>query len=128
MGWDGVMFNENMTKSKALKFLKREFEDTIIDMEAVPCRVVRDDPRYEVYTAMKDIETGEIYGCVILLDWRKVGTETELLYKSMSESLGPYAYSCPEHILNRLSPTNAEWALKWRSECRKTIKNKVMGT
>ena len=42
-------------------------------------------------------------------------------YKIMDETAGPYYYDCPESILKLLSPTDNEFATKWRENCR--IKN-----
>ena len=41
--------------------------------------------------------------------------------KSMSESMGPCESDCPKAILYLLSPTDDEWALKWRDRCRKRV-------
>lgn len=38
-------------------------------------------------------------------------------YKDMDESMGPYKYDCPKGILDLLSPTTNEYALKWRQLC-----------
>lgn len=39
-------------------------------------------------------------------------------FKDMDESMGPYAYDCPNRILDMLTPTDNEYANKWRSLCR----------
>lgn len=36
----------------------------------------------------------------------------------LDENMGPYYYGCPASILDLLSPTANENALKWRAECR----------
>lgn len=41
-----------------------------------------------------------------------------LHYKEVHEDMGPYAYACPTRILNLLTPTTHEHALKWREACR----------
>ena len=38
--------------------------------------------------------------------------------KDMEESSGPCEHECPERILDLLTPTDNEWANKWREECR----------
>lgn len=38
-------------------------------------------------------------------------------WKTMDESMGPYAWDCPASILSLLSPTTSEYALKWRAKC-----------
>lgn len=45
-------------------------------------------------------------------------------YKDMDESMGPYQYSCPKSILDLLSPTDNEYAKKWRESCYEVIKAK----
>lgn len=42
-------------------------------------------------------------------------------YKSMDETMGPFMYSCPETILNLLTPTDNKCALEWREACRREI-------
>lgn len=45
-------------------------------------------------------------------------------YKDMDESMGPYAYDCPESILDLLSETDNEYASEWRKRCREEAKRK----
>ena len=42
-------------------------------------------------------------------------------YKSMSDEMGPFYYSCPESVLAAadLHPASSESALQWRADCRK---------
>ena len=42
-------------------------------------------------------------------------------YKDMEETCGPYMFKCPEKILKLLTPTDNEYALKWREENWKVI-------
>lgn len=46
-------------------------------------------------------------------------------YKDMDETCGPFCYDCPESILKLLSPTDSEYALKWRSKCREHAKKRA---
>lgn len=39
-------------------------------------------------------------------------------WKTMDESMGPYAWDCPASILAMLSPTTNELAKRWRAQCR----------
>lgn len=39
-------------------------------------------------------------------------------YKDMSEDMGPVEAACPKRILDRLTPTDSEYANKWRAACR----------
>ena len=40
-------------------------------------------------------------------------------YKDMDETMGPNERKCPIGILNLLTPTDYQWANKWREDCRK---------
>ena len=58
----------------------------------------------------------EVWGCVILTAYnRKRG---EFLTKAVSETMGPREVNCPKRIIDKLSPTNREWALEWREKCK----------
>lgn len=46
-------------------------------------------------------------------------------YKDMDETCGPYKCDCPKAILDLLTPTDSEWANKWRQACRETLANKA---
>lgn len=63
------------------------------------------------------------WGCVFLTS---VDTKEyfNFSYKDMDETCGPYQYDCPKGILDLLSPTDNEFALKWREECRRTLAKK----
>jgi hypothetical protein len=39
-------------------------------------------------------------------------------HKDMDETVGPVECSCPERILNLLTPTDSEYANDWRNRCR----------
>ena len=51
-------------------------------------------------------------------------TKNQYMKKAMSEEAGPNESHCPERILNLLTPTTNEWALRWRERCRKNIANR----
>jgi len=42
----------------------------------------------------------------------------------MTETMGPYQYDCPERILKLLTPTDNEYALKWRERCWENIRKR----
>ena len=42
-------------------------------------------------------------------------------YKDMDETMGPVQCDCPKSILDKLSPTDNEYALAWRQRCRERI-------
>jgi hypothetical protein len=45
-------------------------------------------------------------------------------YKDMTENEGPNARQCPASILDLLTPTESEYALGWREDCRKYAESK----
>lgn len=68
----------------------------------------------EVYLAVQDIDTGEVWAGVCLVN-RSHGS---LSMKELSETMGPFYYRCPERILDVLTPTDSESANTWRAKCR----------
>lgn len=69
------------------------------------------------YAAIKDNRTDEVWALVCL-----TGTSTadyyNFGYKDMDEFMGPYNYDCPDRIIDLLTPTDNEWANRWREKCR----------
>ena len=65
------------------------------------------------YAAVEHKESSEVFGMVVLLSYRN----NERLFKEMDESEGPFYYDCPKRIIQKLSPTRHESALKWRATC-----------
>ena len=69
------------------------------------------------YAAVRDNETNEVWALVC-----KTGTSTkdyfDFGYKDMDEFMGPYEHDCPDCILDLLTPTDHEWANRWRKKCR----------
>ena len=68
------------------------------------------------YGAIKNESSGEIFGTVILTSSDKKGGYN-FGYKGMDETCGPNESKCPLSILNILTPTDNEWANKWRKRC-----------
>ena len=69
----------------------------------------QEDGSYK-YTPIND---GEIW-CAVFLTSTKNG---EFYYKDMNESCGPCECKCPKSILKLLSPTDNDYATKWRNRC-----------
>jgi hypothetical protein len=133
MGMEDATLNGDVAKEDVMEFLKKRFTpQEVVGIEAVPYTDPSgSDHAYIMYVAAKT-RGGEVYCTVALTAWdttvdlyidRSV-TKTELRYKFMQESLGPYFYDCPESILNLLTPTDSIYAKQWREKCRNTIKNK----
>lgn len=39
-------------------------------------------------------------------------------YKEMGESTGPYYWDAPKALLDKLTPTDSDYAIEWRQKCR----------
>ena len=50
----------------------------------------------------------------------------ELSFKEMDETQGPYLFDCPKSILKLLTPTDNEYALKWRKGCERRQRTKQL--
>jgi hypothetical protein len=128
MGWDSLRLDGQMTVAKAVKFLKNDFrEHEFIEVKAVKADKY-DECKYVLYAALR--KNGETFGCVFLVNWtnynsRYTNASCDFSYKVMEEGLGPFYYDCPESVLDKLSPTDNERALRWREACRKTNEAKV---
>ena len=61
----------------------------------------------------------EVWAAVCLVQYNLRDREGYIFgYKDMSEAMGPYERDCPEPILDLLTPTDHEHALRWRADCR----------
>lgn len=79
-----------------------------------------------VYVAIRVTENGSsrVFAEVNLTRFEKDGY---LMVKQMSETMGPNESHCPKHILDKLSPTDSEWANAWRERCRQNLKGDEIG-
>ena len=96
---------------------------------------VRDDHRLTVlassmvgttyYAACERVESGgdRCVFAVICLTRRNSGARDGCTfgYKDMSEDMGPHESTCPASILDRLSPTESDYARAWRARCRENL-------
>ena len=69
------------------------------------------------YAALKIAKPGEPERIValVVLTAKRVG---EFGYKDMDETMGPNETRCPLKVLNALTPTDNEHAIRWRAACR----------
>ena len=74
-----------------------------------------------VHFTDSDKGTDIVYGAVILTGYRN----GEFFTKGLSEECGPYECDCPKRILDKLSPTDHEFALAWRKRCEDKRKAKA---
>ena len=75
---------------------------------------------YAVYLAIKSPK-GEVGAAVALYSLRKAGYEYDICYRIDPESFDPIDKNCPKRILDKLTPTDNEWANEWRQECHKNL-------
>ena len=71
---------------------------------------VRDNIRYEC-----DLNRTYVFAAVFLTRRH----DGEWGYKAMDECVGPCEADAPRKLINMLSPTTAEYAIKWRENCLK---------
>lgn len=63
-------------------------------------------------------EEQEVFGMVILTSI-KMSDYFNFFYKEISEDMGPIERDCPLSVLDKLTPTDSDWANAWRDACRK---------
>lgn len=69
------------------------------------------------YGAIQEVQTGKVFAVIALTSYSS--KDSQFCYKDMSEDCGPYETSCPQKILKLLTPTDNEYAIKWRESCKK---------
>jgi hypothetical protein len=78
--------------------------------------------RTEYYAAVETIKPGgarEVWCAVFLLKFHPRARDGFTFgYKDMCETMGPYVWRCPVRILDLLTGTDNEYALRWREACR----------
>lgn len=114
MGWNGLTYMD-LRYDKTGKLDRKKTMDDIYEEVLVHSAMVG---RF-YYAALKS-NNGSIYAIVSITTLDK----GEFSYKTMHENEGPYYYNCPNSVLKLLSPTNNEYALKWRKLCKETEKFK----
>lgn len=63
---------------------------------------------------------GEVWCLVVLMHTSRTrGAYFNFTYKDLSDAMGPGEDSCPDRILDLLTPTTSEYANEWRQRCRK---------
>ena len=84
------------------------------------------------YEVLKSAVVGSVYYAAVRNLKRYVGRDENGNYiyeDAVNEPvMGPCECDCPVSILKLLSPTDSEWALKWRERCRKRAEQKKSPT
>ncbi len=123
MGWNSFEPKQGgkLSKEDIYSILKNEFEPyEIVDhaiVENADYYPNTDDPRYIMYAAIRRKDSKDISALIVLVNLRG----STFIYKDMDENLGPYYYTCPIRILDKLTRTDSTYAQKWREECRKRM-------
>ena len=118
MGWDGSIptnFKNGRVDKKAELDSRYTWEDNTTKCSVKKSKMVGSE--YYAAIEYQNIKKGikKIIGIVALTRM----SDGYLMVKTMEETVGPYYYNCPVDILDLLTPTENEYALKWRRECRK---------
>jgi hypothetical protein len=113
MGWDYQERRGRTRKQCRAAMLQECFGDRVLAWESV---------HDEVYAAIRSKDDpAKIIGVVFLTNFCHMsGLGDSFGYQGMDEGMHPFNYNCPESILDMLTPTDSEWANKWRQECRNT--------
>jgi hypothetical protein len=100
--------------------VKAELDGLLTWSDANGVRRVLDSGIVNFHTYYAAVEhtkpTGEriVFAAVTLLQF----THGEFCRKDLDETCGPTERECPERILDLLTPTDSEFALQWRWDCR----------
>ena len=125
MGWTSYQIYESPKKE-----LDKMYIGDLIDYKTKEVvghsEIVHSVLRGSVYYAsvrqtFTDGRPETVSAAVCLVQYSPKAHHDNFAYKDMDETMGPFKYDCPENILNDLTPTENEYALQWRAECRKRI-------
>lgn len=124
MGW---IFTKRRYKESIRDFFEREFNYQKEDGrygKIIDCAIVN---LHTAYIAYETNASGkkEVVALVCLLQFNpKARDGYNFGYKDMDETMGPYQCDCPERILKLLTPTDYEYAKKWREKCWENIRKR----
>lgn len=86
--------------------------------------------RTEAFAAIEQVnkETGErkVFMAVVIMKFNN-SEYYNFMYKTMDETCGPHIHRCPKRLMKLLTPTDHEYALKWRARVNEywTIKDEA---
>lgn len=132
MGWLTMPFRSMGGHTTAKAYLDAQLTYTR-DVEAgtAGLRVLTSScPQNRTYYAaaqvMKNGVGGEVFAVICKVLWNPNSKSGEQFgYKDMSESMGPCEASCPQNILDLLTPTENQHALDWRQRCGENLKRRA---
>lgn len=116
MGWTGHVTDHAMSAKE-----KREYLDNLWNAEK--CRTLKSAMVGSTYyAAVKELESGEVFGFVVITHMLKRGENWyEFQYKELEETMGISECNCSKGILNLLTPTDNEYAIQWRYKCAENL-------
>ena len=124
MGW---LYCARRKGTKIADFFKMEFnfEKDNRKGEVLECKVVKRNTAYIAFKTTDSLEpqNDKVFAIVCKLEYRK-NDYYNFGYKDMTETMGPYKSECPESTLKLLTPTEHEYAVKWRERCWDNIKKR----
>lgn len=116
MGWTSVSYREpGMSHAE---FFSRELlgpGSKILESAFVPGK--GEGVFYAAVETDSDIGS-KVWAMVVLIHGR---AGASFSWKAMDETVGPCEDSCPARVLDRLTPTDSQYALEWRRRCRERI-------
>ncbi len=116
MGWTGHYLGYNPKGQARIdqaiiqegyEYKERDRESHVIDAS------MRGNTIYLAVNYTDNTGRNEVYGAVILTGYGDGFFDT----KGISENMGPCECDCPKRIINKLTPTDNEYALDWRRRC-----------
>ncbi len=109
-GWTSLK-----TDLTTAEYLQQNYRYSDAQEESEPIKIVEQGS--VVYMAIKHTKNGRTQVWALVVVVRRHGAS--LQYKTIAEWEGPTYFSCPEEILEMLTPTNDRYANAWRNNCRR---------
>lgn len=107
MGWT---FTHREKDTPIRTFFEREFAGP---GRVIDCAVVHRNTAYIAY----ELPDNRVAAIVCMLSYARDEYGNNFGYKDVDESMGPIDAKCPRRILEKLTPTNYEYANDWRRRC-----------
>lgn len=121
MGWTGTRYSGPLTRQQRIEMaIEQEgynYENDIRRMEVIDAALRGSTAYLACRVQYKDGRPDEVIAAVILTSCDGAWFNT----KGMDEIMVPSYYQCPKRILDRLTPTENEYALEWRQHCRAAL-------
>lgn len=119
MGWTGMDKPDNVSDwmKRQLTWESGGAKNTCLDVA-----IVQRQTGYAAVETVHEDGTREIWAAVFALHFFPRAQHGETFsYKDMTEHMGPNEVDCPKRILDRLTPTDSQYANEWRAKCRERL-------